>query len=397
MVSRFLDLGRLLGKEGSSFLFGARGTGKTHLARELLQKRPPALAIDLLDQKAFLRYLNHPDTLHEEVHAAWERFPGKPLFVLIDEVQKVPALLDVVHSLFNESSTGVQFLLTGSSARKLKRGGANLLAGRAYVAHLHPLTHREVRVDLSKALQYGTLPGLYLSKAKPEAWLEAYVGTYLKEEIQQEALVRKLDSFARFLEFASQAHGEPVNFSKMARQGIASVPTIQEYFSILVDTLIAFRLDGWSTSVRRQLLQAPKYYFFDCGVLNALRGELRTELRSSSFRYGKLFETWVILEMIRLNDYAGSGYRFAYWRTNTGLEVDLILYRNALEPPAAIEIKSGDAPAEQDLKALLAFQKENPKAKLYCFCQAPRARLAHGIRILPWQEGVDVMFPLQPD
>ena len=179
----------------------------------------------------------------------------------------------------------------------------------------------------------------------------------------------------------------------MARQGIASVPTIQEYFSILVDTLIAFRLDGWSTSVRRQLLQAPKYYFFDCGVLNALRGELRTETRGSSFRYGRLFETWVILEMIRLNDYSESGYRFAYWRTNTGLEVDVIVYRNTLEPPWAVEIKSGDAPVEQDLKALVAFQKENPKARLYCFCQASRARLVHGIHILPWQEGLKILFP----
>ncbi len=386
-------MGKLLGKEGSSFLFGARGTGKTHLAQALVQTRPPALSIDLLDQKAFLRYLKHPGALKEEVHAAWERRPGKPLFVLIDEVQKVPALLDVVHSLFNESSKDVQFLLTGSSARKLKRGGANLLAGRAYVTHLHPLTHREVRLDLAKALQFGTLPGLYLSEAKPEAWLDAYVGTYLKEEIQQEALVRKLDRFTRFLEFAAQAHGEPVNFSKMARQGIASVPTIQDYFSILEDTLIAFRLDGWSTSVRRQLMQAPKFYFFDCGVLNALRGELRTELRSRSFRYGKLFESWVLLEMIRLNDYTDAGYRFAYWRTNTGLEVDVILYRNTAEAPVAIEIKSGEAPAEQELKGLLAFQKENPKAKLYCFSNAPRPRLAHGIHILPWQEGLDVLFP----
>lgn len=393
MVQRLLDLKKLLGKEGSSFLFGARGTGKTHLAGALALQRAPVLQIDLLDPKSFLRYLNHPEMLREEVHAAWEEAGKKTLFVLIDEVQKAPALLDVVHALFNENPKRVQFLLTGSSARKLKRGGANLLAGRAYVAHLHPLTHREVRLDLSKALQFGTLPGLYLSEAKPEAWLDAYVGTYLKEEIQQEALVRKLDSFTRFLEFAAQAHGEPVNFSKMARQGIASVPTIQEYFSILVDTLIAFRLDGWSASVRRQLLQAPKYYFFDCGVLNALRGELRTEARASSFRYGRLFETWVILEMIRLNDYADTGYRFAYWRTNTGLEVDVIMYRNVLDSPIAVEIKSGDSPAEQDLKSLFAFHKENPKAKLYCFCQAPRPRLVRGVHILPWHEGLETLFP----
>jgi predicted AAA+ superfamily ATPase len=389
MLNRTLGLDKVLGASGSAFLFGARGTGKTVLARAFIQERKPCLTIDLLEQKTFLRYLSAPGLLREEVEAALETARRKRLLVLIDEVQKVPALLDEVHSLFNTHAEKAQFLLTGSSARKLKRGGANLLAGRAYVAHLHPLTHQEVKLDLKKALQFGTLPGLYLTDRIPESWLDAYVTTYLKEEIQQEALVRRLDAFSRFLEFAAQTHGEPVNFTKIARQGVASVPTVQDYYSILVDTLIAFRLDGWSTSVRHQLLQAPKYYFFDCGVLNALRGELRTELRERSFRYGKLFETWVILEAIRLNDYAQRGYRFAYWRTSTGLEVDLILYENALKAPIAIEIKSSDAPTESDLKSLEAFKREHPKARLYCLCNAPRARNVGNVRVLPWQRGLD--------
>jgi uncharacterized protein len=393
MVRRLLDLSRLLGKTGSSFLFGARGTGKSFLADEFSKTRQAPILIDLLDQKSFRRYLNSPRALREEVEGALPKRRSHPLFVLIDEVQKIPFLLDEVHSIFNKHAGKVQFLLTESSARKLKRGGANLLAGRAYVSHLHPFTHREVSLTINQALQWGTLPGVYLSDSNQEEWLDAYVGTYLKEEIQQEALVRQLDRFSRFLELAAQTHAEPVNFSKMARQGIASVPTLQDYFSILVDTLIAFRLDGWSRSVRRQLLQAPKFYFFDCGVLNALRGELRTDLRPSSFRYGRLFETWVLLEMIRLNDYSKSDFKFAYWRASSGLEVDVILYRNLTEPPIAIEIKSGESPNVEDLKSLSVFQSEHPKARLFCFCQAPRERRTEGIRIMPWQEGLAEIFP----
>ncbi len=393
MIKRLLEVQSLLGKKGSCFLFGARGTGKTVLAHQWLAGQPGSYAINLLEEKSFLRYLNRPGLLREELEAIPQGKKRTPLPVLIDEVQRVPALLNEVHALMNDFPGRFQFILTGSSARKLRRGGANLLAGRAYVTHLHPLTHREGVFRLKKALQYGTLPGLVLTGADPQAYLEAYVSTYLKEEIQQEALVRKLDGFVRFLELAAQLHGEPVNFSKMARQGIASSPTVQDYFSILVDTLVAFRLDGWASSVKRQLLQAPKYYFFDPGVLNSLRGELQVDLSEASFRFGRLFETWVILEAIRLNDYVRTAYKFAYWRTNSGLEVDLILYRNTWTAPIAIEIKSSENPDEKDLSGLKAFMKDYPKAKAYCFCRAPRRRLVGKITILPWQEGLEALFP----
>ena len=394
MVRRTLDLARLLGGTGSAFLFGARGTGKTHLVREFLSAQESVLAFDLLGQKEFLRFLHSPGLFREEVMEALPR-KGR-LLVLVDEVQRVPALLNEVHALINDHAKRVQFILTGSSARRLKRGGANLLAGRAYVSHLHPLTQTEFGQPLKKVLRYGSLPGLALGQVDPHLWLEAYTSTYLKEEIQQEALVRRVDSFVRFLDLAAQLHAEPVNFTRMARQGIASVPTIQEYFSILIDTMVAFRLDGWSESVKKQLLQAPKFYFFDLGVLNALRGELGGEPAESSFRYGRLFETLVILEACRRNDYARTGYRLAYWRTSMGMEVDLVLQKNAWTAPVAIEIKSSADPSDQDLKGLLAFLKDYPKAQAFCFCRAERKRRAGPkgvVQIVPWQKGLDALFP----
>ena len=176
--------------------------------------------------------------------------------------------------------------------------------------------------------------------------------TYLKEEVIQELLVRKIDHFMRLLDIAGQVNGEPVNYSSIARDSGVSVKTAQEYFDILVDTLIAFRVDGWSHSVRKQLRHSPKHYFFDCGVLNAVRGELQTELKSGSYRYGKLFETFIVNELIRANDYNETGYRFYHWRTNTGLEVDLVLTRGPQDTPRAIEIKSQSSPGESDLKGL---------------------------------------------
>lgn len=386
MVSRLVNLLKLLGSKNSTFLFGPRGVGKTTLSEAYLGQTPASLTIDLLHHDLFSRYLANPSLIRLEIESRLKKHPH--LTVLIDEVQKVPVLLDEVHSLLEKYKGQVNFVLTGSSARKLNRAGVNLLAGRAWTTWLHPLTHLECDLSLERALQFGTLPKVYLDDISPERTLKAYVGTYLQEEIQLEALVRNLQGFMRFLEIAAQMHGEPINFSSIGRETGVSSKTAQEYFTILTDTLIAFRLNGWSHSVRKQTLQSPKYYFFDCGVLNALRGELATELKPNSFRFGKLFETWVILEMIRLNHYFEKDLKFFYWRTNTQLEIDLIIQKNPREPLSAVEIKSSTEPTSEDLKSLISFSKEFPNSNLYVFSRTPHAYTLKGIKILPWQEGI---------
>lgn len=392
MIDRLLSLSKTLGVRRSAFLFGARGTGKTSLVKAWVQSRSDVLQIDLLQPSEFSRYIKDPSQFESDLEAALKRH--KRLTVFVDEVQKLPSLLDVVHRLIENHKGRIQFILTGSSARKLKRGGANLLAGRAWTLKLHPLTHRESVDDLGRALRYGTLPGIYLDPEGMELTLQAYVDTYLREEILQEGIVRRLDGFMRFLEMAAQMNGEPANYTHIARQAGVSPNTCQDYFSILTDTWIAFRLPGWDRSTRKQLLQAPKHYFFDCGVLNATRGELRSELQASSSRYDNLFETWVIQELFRLNDYTQSDVRFHYWRANTGMEVDVLLSRGAADPHVAIEIKSHTTPREADLKGLLTFHNEYPKTRLICLCRTTRPYSAGPISMLPWEAGLDELFPL---
>ena len=394
MYERKLNLAKLLGEKKSAFLFGPRGVGKTVLAQNYLTQVPYTESIDLLSLDTFRRYIVEPSLFRLEIEDRLREIPAQEtLTVLIDEVQKLPELLDEVHYLIERHRSRVQFLLTGSSARKLKRSGANLLAGRAWTLKLHPLSSQEVELNFRKALSIGTLPGFYqetLSSARRS--LKAYVETYLKEEVIQELLIRKIDHFIRLLDIAGQVNGEPVNYSSIARESGVSVKTAQEYFDILVDTLIAFRVDGWSHSIRKQLRQNPKYYFFDCGVLNAVRGELQTELKSSSYRYGKLFETFIVNELIRTNDYNETGYRFYYWRTSTGLEVDLILTRGPQDAPRAIEIKSQTSPGESDMKGLRAFASENKIAELFCLCQTTRKYSFGPIQVLPWQQGLEILF-----
>lgn len=258
---------------------------------------------------------------------------------------------------------------------------------------LHPLTHRECKLDLHRALRFGTLPAVYLTDDAPERTLRAYVETYLREEVLQEALVRRVEGFVRFLDVAGQMNGEPLNFAALARDCGVSLKTAQEFAAILVDTLVAFRLDGWSHSVRKQLRQAPKLYFFDCGVLNAVRGELGVELKASSFRYGRLFETFLVLEIVRLNDCCETDFRLHYWRTNTGLEVDLVLTRGAASAPIAVEIKSKSTPAEADVRALRAFADENRSATLLCLCTTPKPYHLGPVEVMPWQTGLARIFP----
>jgi len=385
MIKRALDLSRIISKQKSVFIFGARGTGKTHLVQRSLPKG--SLYIDLLESSAFQRFLVDPSLFFKEVEYALSK-NKRSLTVAIDEVQKLPGLLDEVHRLIEMHKPKLSFVLSGSSARKLKRGGANLLAGRALSKNLYPFSSLELDLNLDRVLQLGSLPHVYLEEEFEVPSLESYVTTYLKEEIQQESIVRRLERFSRFLELAAQLNGEPIQFSKLKSSVNVSHNTIADYYSVLTDTLIANRIDGWSESVKRQLLQSPKYYLFDCGVLNALNGELRTKLKANTFRYGRLFETWIVQEMVHYNSYLDLGYQFHYWREKQGVEVDIIVSSTRSKPLAAIEIKSSSSPAEKDMRGLLLFRQEYPKVPLWCFCTTPRAYRQGAIDVLPWKEGL---------
>lgn len=367
-------------------MLGPRGTGKTSLLNQEFDSQPNVFRIDLLRGGAYQRYLADPELFRKE---AVNKLPSSGrLTVIVDEIQRIPELLNEVHSLIEEFKDKIRFVLTGSSARKLKRGGANLLAGRAIVRHLYPLSSFELTLDLTTALQIGILPSVYLNEDVAQETLDSYVSTYLREEISEELRLRRAETFARFLEVAGQLNGEPVNFSKIARQLRVSSKPVQEYFLILTDTLICERLDGWAHSVKKQLLQAPKFYFFDTGVLNSINGELRSELKPSSFRFGRLFETFLIQEIIRLNSYCNLGLRFNYWRDKEGREVDLILSRSTAKPLAAIEIKSTEKLSEDDLAGLKEFQKEYPKVPLYILSRTSNAYEVEGAQVFPWREGL---------
>jgi uncharacterized protein len=391
MIKRYFELAKFIDKNQSIFLFGPRGSGKTRLLESTLPKQ--AIIISLLESENFQRFLSEPALFSREVTLRVKALTaGESLIVAVDEVQKLPLLLDEIHFLIEKYKGKIVFVLTGSSARKLRRSGANLLGARALTTHLHPISVLEADLELDVVLRIGSLPGVYFERDFAVHRLRTYIGTYIKEEIQEEALVRKVDRFARFLDLAGQLNGEPINHSKLGRTLKTTSNTVQEYFSILVDTLLCHRLDGWAYSVKKQLLQAPKYYWFDCGVLNALNGELEIELKRSSFRYGKIFETFLVQEIFRQNDYFERGFRFFYWRDKNGLEVDLIIARSASTPIAAIEFKSQDAPNDQDLEGLVAFVDEYPDIPRYCFCQTPRAyELPSGIRVLPWRDGLGLI------
>jgi predicted AAA+ superfamily ATPase len=393
MVNRLLSLSKLLKQNRSAFLFGPRGVGKTFLCSTFLQSNSYFYQVDLLKHELFTRYLTNPEIFRKEIESKINT--DKILTVFVDEVQKLPSVLDEVHYLIEKYKSNVRFILTGSSARKLKRGGANLLAGRAWTMKLHPLTHLEIDIDISKALRIGTLPAIYLEDDMPERTLKSYVETYLKEEIMQEAFVRKIEGFIRFLEVAGQMNGKPLNFTKLARDCGVSTKTAQQYFSILQDTMIAFPVNAWTHSVRKQIMHAPKFYFFDCGVLNAICGEVSLEVKERSYRYGRLFETFLIQELIRINDYLEADYKFYYWKTNTGLEVDIILGKGINESPIAIEIKLDSAPQEKDFHALKSFKSENKDAILYCFCNTPNLYQMGDVTVFPWKEGFKKIFSIR--
>lgn len=376
----------------SFFLFGPRATGKSTLIRDYLQgSHAPHLTFDLLRSEDFLRLQAEPGRLHAEIMAQQKKNPQAVLQVHIDEVQKIPLLLDEVHSLIESSKGYIRFILSGSSARKLKRSGANLLGGRAWQKFLHPLTCTELGNDfvLEEALRFGTLPStIGRSPAEKREDLLAYVATYLREEIQAEALTRRLDSFHRFLEVVAKNNGELVNLTAVAQEAMVKRATVANYFQILEDTLVGFFLPSWGHRLsRKDIVTHGKFYFFDTGVVNALQHGLETPLTNLHPLFGRFFEHWIILEFKRLHEYRGTDHRLGFFRTRGGAEVDLIQERG--QKIHAIEIKSTKSVSLAQIRGLTSFGEEFPDAKLTVVCQAPRAYSLGKVMCLPWREFLD--------
>ncbi len=379
MINRLIRLP----KAHSFFLFGPRQTGKSTLL-ESEYSAEHALFYDLLKSEEYLRLSANPSLFREEVLSRDKKYTH----VVIDEVQRVPALLNEVHHIL-EHAKPPYFVMSGSSARKLKKSHANLLAGRAWSYYLHPLTRTELgsRFSLDRALSLGTLPSVYLSSNDQDAQrtLKAYVETYLKEEIEQEAMLRNLGAFIRFLTLAGDENGNVINYSNIARETGVSYQTVKEYFKILEDTLVGFMLEPYSRSTRKRLLKHPKFYFFDTGVQRALTKKMLSPLERKTSDYGKVFEHFFIAEARRLASYREMDYRFSFYESSNHAEVDLII-----ETPQnrvfAVEIKSSENPDIANLKGLKSFQEVCPKATLYCACLSSRKRTLNNIHILPWQE-----------
>ena len=377
MFSRFLQPTR----RRSFFLFGARGTGKTTWMRDAF---PPdaSLYLDLLDPEVEDRYRRTPGRLEPQVRA----LPGSVEWVLIDEVQRAPRLLDVVHRLIE--NTGKRFVLTGSSARKLRRGASNLLAGRAFVDNLYPLTVPELddAFDLDGALRWGTLPGIFSLEAEEDrrAYLRAYALTYLKEEIVAEQIVRRLDPFRRFLEVAAQSIGAIIIYANIARDVGADPKTVLTYFSILEDTLVGFLLPAFHRSIRKQQRVNPKFYYFDSGVKRALDRTLDIPLNAGTYEYGKAFEHFIVTQIVHLSRYRYPDWRVSYLQTGAGVEIDLVIERPGL-PTALVEIKSSGCVDERDVRHLARFIGDFPDPLALCISRDPTRMEIDGVLCTHWR------------
>jgi predicted AAA+ superfamily ATPase len=312
-----------LPKARSFFLFGARQVGKSTLLRQLFSKNH-SIFINLLDSEVYFKLLAKPHLLIEEINTLDKSISH----LIIDEIQRVPELLNIVHKMIEERKD-ISFILSGSSARKLKRQGANMLAGRALTYNLFPLTHLELAKDfkLSRALDLGTLPAVYLDKEDVFAreTLKSYARTYIEEEIKAEAQIRQLGAFIRFLDLAASENGSIINYSNIASDIYVDYKTVQEYYQVLEDTLIGFSLYGYAKSSRKQLSKHPKFYFFDTGVRRALAKKLDSPLIVKTREFGEAFEHFFIAEAMRLASYSRKDYKFSYYRTKSGAEVDLII------------------------------------------------------------------------
>jgi predicted AAA+ superfamily ATPase len=373
----------------SFFLFGPRGSGKSTLLAERFSPKTTHF-FNLLLPKEEDRFSRNPELFQAEVEALDSKFDT----VVIDEIQKVPKLLDLVHHLIETSVRKRRFILTGSSARKLKKGKANLLAGRAVTRNLFPLTCDELEkaFNLKEVLAWGSLPKIFSLSQEEEKmeFLQTYALTYLKEEIQAEQLVRKLDPFRTFLEVAAQSDGKVVNYSNIAKDTGTDAKTVKSYYEILEDTLIGFYLESFHSSRRKRLKVSPKFFFFDIGVSRALSRQLTMKAAPSTSYYGELFERLVILELYRQEAYLNREYRLTFMQTEDGAEIDMVIERPG-KPLAFIEIKSTDQIREDMVKPLLKFGKDFPTAELFCFSRDPIPKKFGKVRALFWQAGLGVV------
>lgn len=371
----------LRGPDSSFFLFGPRGTGKSTWLREA---RQGAIWVDLLDPEAQRIYQARPERLRELV-------AGRPetVDVVIDEVQKVPALLDVVHDLV-EANRRLRFVLTGSSARKLRRGSWNLLAGRLVEASLHPFMAAELGAafSLQRALEIGLVP-LVLGAPEPALTLRAYASLYLREEVQAEALVRDVGAFARFLEAISFSHGSLLNLAEVARECQVGRKTVEGYLGILEDLLLSFRVPVFSKRAKRNLVSHDKFFFFDAGVFRSLRPA--GPLDRSEEIEGMALEGLVAQHLRAWIAYRACGAQLYYWRTKSGSEVDFVVYGPDIF--SAIEVKRATKVHGKDLRALRAFREDYPEASV-CLLYMGKERLTiDGISCIPCEEFLKALHP----
>ena len=371
-IARKLDIASVLEKK-SCFLFGPRQCGKSSLVRETL---PDAHVLDLLSGDTFTRLARNPNYIEETCR------DSRP--VVIDEIQKMPTLLDEVHRLIE--TKGIRFLLTGSSARKLGKGGVNLLGGRARVRNLHPFSASELgdAFDLDRAINHGLVPGIWASDA-PDEDLSGYVSLYLEQEIMQEGATRNLPAFSRFLDVAALSNGEQINYQSIASDAQIPRSTVQEYFKILKDTLLAAEVPVWRKGRSRKTVETAKFYLFDMGVTRRLQG--RKTLVRGTPEYGHAFESWIMHELSAYVDTFRGDTEISYWRTRTNLEVDFIV-----NGEIAVEAKTTRNATKDDLKGLRAIAEEGTFRHRILVSDEPRTREIDGITILPWREFIDRLW-----
>ena len=364
----------------SAFLWGPRKTGKTTYLKAAF---PGSLVYDMLQTDLFLELTKRPALLREQLLAVTPQQRKEP--IIIDEVQKTPQLLDEVHWLIENKR--LRFILCGSSARKLKRGKANLLGGRAWRYEMHPLVSAKIEdLDLLRALNRGMIPVHYLSEDYAKS-LRAYVWDYLKEEVFAEGLTRNIPAFSRFFDAMGYSHGELTNYTNIARECGVDAKTVKEYYQILVDTLLGVMIEPYKKRQERQVItKAGKFYLFDVGVAGAVIKRHIPEERGEQF--GRAFEHFVLMEILAHRDYKGMDYAVHFWRTKTGLEVDFVLGRGEV----AVEVKGSQRVDHSEMRPLRTFMAEYRPKKAFLVCNERSPRVHEGVHVLPWREFLRMLW-----